>query len=981
MYLADLHIHSHFSRATSGQCTLPGLHAWAQRKGVRVVATGDFTHPVWFNELQTSLEPAEPGLYRLKPALAAEADATVPPSCRAPVSFILTGEISSIYKRDGAVRKVHSVVAVPSLDAAARVNARLSRIGNIVSDGRPILGLDPRNLLEILLETDTAAVLIPAHIWTPWFSMLGSKSGFDSPLECFGDLMPHIFAVETGLSSDPPMNWRVPVLDNLALISNSDLHSPANMARNANRFHGEPSYFRIFDGLRARDPAVCGGTLDLFPEEGKYHLDGHRACNVVMHPAESAALHDLCPVCGKPLTLGVLHRVEALADPSRAEGTPPPGALPWQPFIPLPELLGELLGTASSSKKVAAAYDAILHHFGPEMPFLLDTPPDAVAAHPIVPLLDEALRRMRAARVHRTGGYDGVYGSVRVFAPGERDKLLGALDLFNFQGYEPKQKKAAARGKATPSATEAAPFSLQPSAFSLSADQQSAVDAPPDAALIITAGPGSGKTRVLVQRVAALISRHNLAPETLLAVTFTCRAAAELRARLAELLGDATTARLSVSTLHALALRLLREHPAAANLAPDFHVTDSTTSRQDDESTITLDELIPRAAKLLQENPEISLPWRIACVDEAQDLSPDQWQLLDALRQRGTTLCLIGDPDQSIYAFRGVDPAGFQRFAEKLIAENHARHVALSRNYRSDRVLVEAANAVIDGHRGPLSVAGAPVLPRERKLRLFESQDPRDEAQFIARDIRAHLGGTKMETAGEASTLGVGFRDIAVLVRTRHQMKMLGAVLTDSGLPVQTVGLTGGFLGRPGGDILLNAFATFAANVNTTDIPALVADFASCHDTPWQADHAATALLPELKEAAACFDGNGIKSFLDFLTGWEAVDRYDAAAERVTLMTLHAAKGLEFSIVYLTGCEEGLLPGGDEFELAEERRLFYVGMTRARRELILTYARERTIHGTREPRTPSRFLAAIPKRLVEKKISRKRPSTRQLELL
>ena len=288
----------------------------------------------------------------------------------------------------------------------------LNAIGNIRSDGRPILGLDPRNLLEILLEANPACALIPAHIWTPWFAMLGSRSGFDSLTECFGDLTPHIFAVETGLSSDPLMNWRVRSLDAVALVSNSDLHSPGNLGRNANVFLGTPNYFTMLEGLRRKDPSVCGGTIDLFPEEGKYHLDGHRACHFVCSPEESLRLNKRCPKCGEPLILGVLHRVLALAD--RPEGKRPRGALPCQHIIPLCELLGELLNVGAGSKKVQMAYRKLLAACGPELDILLHTPPEQLDAHG-PPRLSEAIRRLRTGQVFRRGGYDGEYGVVTVF--------------------------------------------------------------------------------------------------------------------------------------------------------------------------------------------------------------------------------------------------------------------------------------------------------------------------------------------------------------------------------------------------------------------------------------------------------------------------------------------------------------------------------------------------------------------------------------
>ncbi len=413
-YYADLHIHSHYSRATSPTCTPEGLFHWAQLKGIGVCGTGDCTHPGWISELQEKLCEDAPGLYTLKPSLREAASRDVPDACRAPVRFTVTGEISSIYKRGGKCRKVHSLILLPSLEAAARLNTRLAQIGNILSDGRPILGLDPRNLLELLLETDPRAALIPAHIWTPWFSMLGAKSGFDSLEACFGDLTPHIFAVETGLSSDAPMNHRIRCLDQVALVSNSDLHSPANLGRNANLFFGEPSYDAMMNGLRTKDPAVCGGTIDLFPEEGKYHLDGHRSCHVRLTPEASIDHNNLCPACGKELTIGVLHRVVDLERKQRTEDggrKTEGGRLPYRYIVPLPELLAQQLGVAPTAKKVATAYAQTLAKAGPELPLLLDADATTLAA---LGATSEAVLKVREGRVLREGGYDGEYGVIRV---------------------------------------------------------------------------------------------------------------------------------------------------------------------------------------------------------------------------------------------------------------------------------------------------------------------------------------------------------------------------------------------------------------------------------------------------------------------------------------------------------------------------------------------------------------------------------------
>ncbi|RME54980.1 MAG: AAA family ATPase, partial [Deltaproteobacteria bacterium] len=310
-FIADFHIHSHYSRATSKDLDLPHLAIWGAYKGIQVIGTGDFTHPGWYRELRETLEPAEDGLFRLKPDVMRTVHANVPPAVRGPVRFLLTVEISSIYKRGERVRKIHNVVVVPDFESVERIQRRLEKIGNIRSDGRPILGLDARDLLEIVLETSPLAYLIPAHIWTPWFSLLGSKSGFDAVEACFGDLSSEIFALETGLSSDPPMNWRLSSLDRYTLVSNSDAHSPGKLGREANLFDTELSYGAILEALKTRRGFL--GTIEFFPEEGKYHLDGHRKCGVRLSPEETQEQKGRCPACGKPVTVGVMHRVATLA--------------------------------------------------------------------------------------------------------------------------------------------------------------------------------------------------------------------------------------------------------------------------------------------------------------------------------------------------------------------------------------------------------------------------------------------------------------------------------------------------------------------------------------------------------------------------------------------------------------------------------------------------------------------------------------------
>ncbi|MFA6004713.1 MAG: endonuclease Q family protein [Elusimicrobiota bacterium] len=394
--IADLHIHSRFSRACSKSLCPETLYRWCQLKGISVLGTGDFTHPAWAQELKDKLIPAESGLFELKPELAGKEDKEVPGSCRAAVRFLLETEISCIYKKNGRVRKVHNLVFAPSFEAADRIAAKLGSIGNIRSDGRPILGLDSRELLAIVLEASPEAYLVPAHAWTPHFAVFGSESGFDSLEECFGDLTPHIFAIETGLSSDPPMNWRISALDQLALISNSDAHSPEKLGREANLLECELSYSGIFSAIRSRDPKRFLKTLEFFPEEGKYHVDGHRKCETRLDPEETLRRKGLCPACGKPVTVGVLHRVEKLAD--RKKGKPPKGAAGFESLIPLKEVIGQTLRVGPASVKVDALYHKLLAGFGSEFRILRDTPREQFERAGL-PLLALALDRMRQGQV------------------------------------------------------------------------------------------------------------------------------------------------------------------------------------------------------------------------------------------------------------------------------------------------------------------------------------------------------------------------------------------------------------------------------------------------------------------------------------------------------------------------------------------------------------------------------------------------------
>jgi uncharacterized protein (TIGR00375 family) len=394
---------------------------WAQLKGITVVGTGDFTHPQWFAELKRKLNPLGNGLLELREEFRSD---TVPESCRAPVYFFLTAEISCIYSKAGKTRKVHCLLFVPDFESAARIGLVLSRIGNITSDGRPILGLDAKELLRMTLDVAPDTLFIPAHAWTPHFSVFGAVSGFDSMNECFDELTPKIHAIETGLSSDPAMNWRLSQLDGITLISNSDAHSPAKMGREANVLDTELSFAGIKGAIEERKGLL--ETVEFFPEEGKYHWDGHRSCKVSMPPSETINRLYRCPRCGKPVTVGVMHRVEKLSD--RVTGARPSGAPGFQSLIPLTEIIAEAKAVGVNSKAVTKAYMALLANLGSEFYILRESAPDAIerAGSSII---REAVVRMREGKVSISPGYDGEYGRIRIFEEGEREQVKGQMRL------------------------------------------------------------------------------------------------------------------------------------------------------------------------------------------------------------------------------------------------------------------------------------------------------------------------------------------------------------------------------------------------------------------------------------------------------------------------------------------------------------------------------------------------------------------------
>jgi len=412
--IADLHIHSKYSRATSPKMDLECLDEVAKQKGIDIVGTGDFTHPAWFDNMNAKLAPAEEGLFKLKQK-------------NKGTRFILTSEISCIYKKNEKVRKVHMLLLAPDLKTVEKINTKLDTIGNLKADGRPILGLDAKELAKIALDANKDCLVVPSHMWTPWFSVFGSKSGFDSLEECFDDYTKYIYAGETGLSSDPEMNWRLSLLDKITLISCSDAHSPAKLGREACVFDIDPSYPAMVEAIKQKDPKKFLYTIEFFPEEGKYHYDGHRLCDVSLKPSQTKKYNGICPVCGKPLVVGVLSRVEELAD--RKEGEKPENAIPFKSLIPLQEIIAEVFSMGVNTKRVQGAYKELVDKFGSEFNILLKASLNELKSAGFSTFA-EAISRVRQGKINIAPGYDGEYGKVEIFSETEKKDFPGQKTLF-----------------------------------------------------------------------------------------------------------------------------------------------------------------------------------------------------------------------------------------------------------------------------------------------------------------------------------------------------------------------------------------------------------------------------------------------------------------------------------------------------------------------------------------------------------------------
>jgi DNA helicase-2/ATP-dependent DNA helicase PcrA len=1114
-FIADLHVHSHFSRATAKNLDLENLYIAAQLKGITVIGTGDFTHPGWLAEIKEKLVPAESGMFRLTKEFSSLCDQKVPKSCRRDVRFILVSEISNIYKKNKKTRKNHNLVFLSDFNQADNFVSKLDKIGNIRSDGRPILGLDARDLLEMLLETDDQAFLIPAHIWTPWFSLLGSKSGFDSIDECFEDLTPYIFAVETGLSSDPEMNWRVSELDRMTLISNSDAHSPLKLGREANLFDTQLSFSAIKSAIQSGDPERFVGTLEFYPEEGKYHLDGHRNCHVRSWPDKTRKAGGLCPVCKKPMTLGVLYRVEELAD--RPSGVKPKNFHPYFNTVPLVEILSEVLKVGPNSKKVMETYRELLEKLGSELDILTTLDKDRIGSAGI-PLLGEAITKVRQNDIVLLPGYDGEFGKIKIFNSQERQKLEGQKPLFFVNSTRPIQKKHKKEYQKPTASMLFHKFSKNESQTptkeklrteALNSQQRLAVENN-EGAMVIIAGPGTGKTRTLTQKMAFLILEKDIPPENILAVTFTNKAALEMRRRL-EMLLKKSNLKTFVGTFHGLCFHILKQQEKYAytiidekdrelllidavrqvktsnipiNIKPkqllkqiifakqnlmgphegskpiddpkekSFHaVYQSYQELLDLQKLCDYEDLIFKTVRLLETKNQITDSYRRqfqhVFVDEYQDLNHGQYRIIKALVPPGNDkkICVVGDPNQSIYGFRGSSSEYFKRFVQDY---PDAQVIKLTQNYRSTQTILDGSYQVIQSQgENSFKEHIYSEIDGKKTISVIEAGSEKSEAVAIGKTIEQLMGGTGFHSMdfghvkeGRLQT-NFGFSDFAVLYRTSEQNKVLSQIFDAAGIPYQIVSRENIFNSKCIGDLVslikvvegTGSFADFerssrittpAMNKKSLEIfknwcikkrlsleSALVDArrfpikemgktlqtklfdvtgeifkikdktknmsmgeklvFLSEYTRLSRSDEWDQKTMDALKHMIDLYTHSDVdtKDFLKTSALQTDTDMYQHQSERVALMTMHASKGLEFPVVFICGCENGLLPfqhiqqkddGASDTE--EERRLFYVAMTRAEQRLFITFSKTRKRFGKIEKQTLSPFVHEIEENLI-----------------
>ncbi len=1064
--IADLHIHSHYSIATSRDCKPETLYQSAVFKGIDLIGTGDFTHPLWREELKEKLIEDGSGVLKLKDEYVNKIRQMLPKGCSTTPRFLLTAELSCIYKQDGKVRKNHNLVILPTLELADKLSARLDLTCNIRSDGRPILGLSARNLLEICLGVSEDVLFIPAHIWTPHFSLFGSKTGFDRIEDCFGSLTRHIYALETGLSSDPDMNNLVSALDRFTLISNSDAHSPGNLGREANLFDSSLDYYSLYKILKDKDDRGFLGTLEFFPEEGKYHLDGHRNCGVSSTPEETRRLSGLCPKCGKPFTIGVLSRVEELSD--RKRDTRLPFKRYYEHLVPLNEVLADCFASNSKSTKVRDIYLKLISSLDSEFHILREASLDDIGKYG-GEIVREGISRLRNGKVIIKAGYDGEYGVIRLFSDGEIREIGRELFKPSISSIKPKEAELSTKLKAVPPKAKVKAVDIKLT------DEQEAIIRKDSSLVAVIAGPGTGKTFTLAQRVVHAIKVEGILPDQILALTFTRRAANELKERLSRYLDRDISKKVYAGTFHSFALdslierdkgivvieqsearrivqgtlKVLSIRARASNYLNLISKLKNNAVISDEENSYELksiskayndhlkrwglldyDDLLIEFNKLL--STENRSRFKLILIDEFQDLNRLQIEIAERLYSRGENkLFVIGDPNQSIYGFRGSNPVQFGDFLMKH-KESDTEYLTL--NHRSTSVITNASNKVLVSSISPLEKSIV-SLRDGVKIRLLILQSKEIASIKVAHEIVSLTGGADM-----LSSDGVyrkrqedGYKalsSLAVLSRyssslqgyanaLRHEqipysvrgdddflddskvqevLIVLRAILNPmhdyylyESLKQKSFGISDNLLdvyieeARKQGLSLFNQFNAIR-NTNLEGFNEIYKRF-SPNIGVMEAKKAIITLLETLKIET----NEGLKRLISFSAGFDnlgslfnMLSQYREgdivtgySIDAVQLLTIHASKGLEFDTVYICLNDDGFM-GYKKLDIDEERRLFYVALTRAMERVNLILVR-----GREEGKEPLyyRFVKDIPKELMcieEVEIDKK---TKQLRLL
>ncbi len=1067
-FIADLHIHSRFSRATSKANNIIALYKYSLIKGIDLLGTGDFTHPGWIKELEDFLMPDGNGLLDLKPEYKKEIANEFPDFGNRSMKFIFSVEISSIYKKNDKVRKVHNVILFPDFESVKKFNKKLDAIGNIRSDGRPILGLDSKILFEIALDVNPDTMFIPAHIWTPWFSLFGMRSGFDRMDECFEDLTNEIFAVETGLSSDPAMNWRFSELDRLNLVSNSDAHSPDNLAREANLFDTDMDYYKIRQALKDKKSNEFLGTIEFFPEEGKYHFDGHRNCNSRLTPKEAISNNLICPVCNKPITVGVLHRIEQLAD--RKEGFKPESAKDYKSIIPLKEIIGDAFSVNKKSKKVQGIYDKLIHSLNNEL-YILDEAPIEEIKKYSTDMIAEGVKRVRNNDVEIIPGYDGEYGKVVVFSEEDRVKNVSQF-LFLSINSDKKPENTAVKKREEKKNNIKKELDkknirkIEPvdRKIEINKEQEDAIQEL-KGPIIVLAGPGTGKTFTLIQKIIFLNKERDFNSDNILAITFTNKAADEIKERLIKYdIND-----VNIGTFHCIALDILNKnnfnreifdendcqvilkevfkelninlnhkdvYNKIARIKGNFENNDNETdefkrvyeiyhAKLDYYMGMDYEDIIIYCYRLLKKYPDIlnkyKAQYKYILVDEFQDINYSEYSLIKLLSNEGKNLFVIGDADQSIYKFRGSNPELIYKLMDDFL---YYKKVVLKKNYRNPESVIKFAVDIIK--------SSSKVIKKYEDIDILIKSDVNVDLIItpswlsggiqLAKTITKYIGGTSML---DGDMIGAGkdftFKDFAILVRTSSQIAQLEETLLHEGIPYRIIGdksILNTKLMRLAINILrlkidhFNNFRFFNIieseyfNISKKIINNLKEklllnpeiDLLKEISNIWNKnDNKDLDILHELLMSEVDKDMDPKKFFKKFNFTFfkekefkillNMADRYISIKdflriiligneqdievdkknlnklkniETVSILTIHSAKGLEFPVVFIYEPVEGIMTFlKKDFDIEEERRLFYVAVTRAKEKLIMITPKKIKEYGRIIKTEKSRFIQDI----------------------